>query len=246
MHRDLLGLRIANALSSRNISVTEAISRALEVKRHYTVGGEEVSAVDGISLDLHAGQFVAIMGPSGSGKSTLLSLLAGLEQPSSGEIWLDGLRLGTLSEDRLSQLRRRQIGFVFQTFNLLPVLNIEENVALPFVLEGQKRSDWEDRVSEALEWVDLVHRKRHLPMDTSVGERQRAAVARALVTRPRIIFADEPTGSLDSKRGSDVLDLLEGLARDRGHTVVIVTHDESLASRVDRVVRLRDGRLASQ
>ena len=223
----------------------EAISRAVDLKRIYTVGGEEVPAVDGISLELHAGQFLAIMGPSGSGKSTLLSLLAGLERPTSGEVWLDGLRIDNLQDAELSRLRRNRIGFVFQTFNLLPVLSLEENVALPFVLEGQKKSQWAAKVDEALAWVDLSHRKGHLPMDTSVGERQRAAVARALVTQPPIVFADEPTGSLDSKRSSDVLDLLEGLSRERGHTVVMVTHNESLASRVDRVVRLRDGRVVS-
>lgn len=222
--------------------MTTAQCRAVRVSRHYRVGGETIKAVDELSLSVEAGSFVAIMGPSGSGKSTLLSLLAGLERPTSGEVWLGEERLDALDDARLSRLRRTNIGFVFQTFNLLPVLTLEENVALPFVLEGQPRRRWAERVKEALSWVELSHRGQHLPSSTSVGERQRAAVARALVTDPKIIFADEPTGSLDSRRGEEVLRLLQKVVSERGHTVVMVTHDESVVGCVDRVIRLRDGR----
>lgn len=186
---------------------------------------------------------MAITGPSGSGKSTLLALLAGLERPSAGEVWLDGQALSGLNDDARARLRRRSVGFVFQTFNLVPVLTLAENVALPQMLDGVPEATWRPRVEAALARVDLVHRADFLPGTTSVGEQQRAAIARVLAAEPRIVFADEPTGSLDSTRGASVLDLLRSAQRERGVTVVLVTHDPVAAAASDRRIRLRDGRL---
>jgi putative ABC transport system ATP-binding protein len=201
-----------------------------------------VQAVVDVSLSVEAGEWVALTGPSGSGKSTLLALLAGLEVPDAGQVWVGTGALSSLGDDGRARLRRRDIGFVFQTFNLVPVLTIEENVALPQVLDGVPASTWRPRVARALAQVDLSHRARHLPTDASVGEQQRAAIARAIAQQPRILFADEPTGSLDSSRGEDVLRLL-GDARASGVAVVLVTHDPAAAARADRQLRVKDGRL---
>jgi len=220
-----------------------SLLRAVGLRKTFRVGDEEVAAVGGVELSIGAGEFVGIMGPSGSGKSTLMALLAGLERPSSGEVFFEEQRLSSLSDSELSRLRRRRIGFVFQTFNLVPVLTLEENVALPFVLDRVSPSQWQGRVRAALERVGLGHRSRHLPERVSVGERQRAAIARALVTEPLLVFADEPTGSLDSQRGDEVLTLLRQACAHEGRTVVMVTHDPKAAAVADRLIRLRDGRL---
>ncbi len=218
---------------------------ALGLSKRYRVGGEDVVALAGVDLAIEPGEMVAICGPSGSGKSTLLALLAGLERPSDGEVRLDGRALSSLDDAELARLRRQRIGFVFQTFNLVPVLSLEDNVALPFLLEGVSRREWEPKVVAALEQVGLGHRRRHLPDRVSVGERQRAAIARALVTHPSIVFADEPTGNLDSQRGDTVLKMLRE-ARDKGQrTILMVTHDDRAAGIADRIVRLADGRIVS-
>jgi len=205
-------------------------------------GAAAVGVLEDVSLSASEGEFLAITGPSGSGKSTLLALLAGLERPTSGEVWLAGRRLGGLADAEMARLRRREVGFVFQTFNLVPVLSIEENAGLPFLLDGRPRREWASRVREALRAVGLEHRAHHFPDQVSVGERQRTAIARAIAARPRVLFADEPTGSLDSERGRVVLDLLRSAAS-LGCAVVMVTHDPSAAARADRSVHLRDGRL---
>ncbi len=209
----------------------------------YELGGERVSAVDGVSFGLARGEFVALTGPSGSGKSTLLAMLAGLMRPSSGRVLLEGQDLGQLSEDDRARLRRRKVGFVFQTYNLIPVLSLLENVGLPQLLDGVPASTWEPRAREALARVGLAHRARHLPEQASVGEQQRAALARVLASGPSLLLADEPTGALDSQRGHDVLALLRGAARDLGAAVLMVTHDPSAAAVADRQLHLRDGRL---
>ena len=201
-----------------------------------------VHAVAGVSLSVEPGEWVALTGPSGSGKSTLLALLAGLEAPDSGRVWVGEQALDTLGDDGRARLRRREVGFVFQTFNLVPVLTLEENVALPQVLDGVPAATWRPRVAEALARVELTHRARHLPTDASVGEQQRAAIARAIAQQPRVLFADEPTGSLDSARGEQVLGLL-GEARAAGVAIVLVTHDAAAAARADRQLRVKDGRL---
>ena len=218
------------------------VLNAIDLCKSFGDGPETVPVLQDVSLSASEGEFLAITGPSGSGKSTLLGLLAGLERPTSGEVWLGGHRLSVLDDASMARLRRREVGFVFQTFNLVQVLSIEENVALPFLLDGRPRPEWADRVRAALQTVGLQHRAGHFPEQVSVGERQRTAIARVLAARPRILFADEPTGSLDSERGGAMLDLLRGAA-DLGCTVVMVTHDPTAAGRADRRLHLRDGRL---
>jgi len=216
---------------------------AEDLRRVYELGDERVAAVDGVSLRLERGEFVAMMGPSGSGKSTLLAMLSGLEQPSSGRVLIDGHDLAALSEDARARLRRRKVGFVFQTFNLIPVLSLVENAGLPQLLDGVPASEWRPRALDALQRVGLSHRANHLPDQASVGEQQRAALARVLAARPAILLADEPTGALDSHRGHDVLALLREAARELGAAVLMVTHDPVAASVADRQLHLRDGRL---
>jgi len=204
-------------------------------------GASAVPVLEDVSLAANEGEFVAITGPSGSGKSTLLALLAGLERPTSGEVWLAGRRLAAMRDAALARLRRREVAFVFQTFNLVPVLTLEENAGLPFLLDARPRREWRGQVQEALRTVGLEHRAHHFPDQVSVGERQRTAVARALATRPLILFADEPTGSLDSERGRGVLELLRSAAS-QGTAVLMVTHDPVAAAAADRTLHLRDGR----
>jgi putative ABC transport system ATP-binding protein len=203
-----------------------------------------VTALDQVTLGFEAGTFTAVMGPSGSGKSTLLQCAAGLDRPTSGEVWLGGQELGDLSETKLTVLRRNRIGFVFQSFNLLPSLTAELNVALPLRLAGRRPSRPEIR--RVLGSVGLADRAGHRPSQLSGGQQQRVAIARALVTRPEVVFADEPTGMLDSASGHEVLGLLRGLVDGQGQTVVMVTHDPVAASYASRVVFLADGQVAGE
>lgn len=219
--------------------------RAIGLRKTWRVGGERVVGVDDASLELAAGEIVAIMGPSGSGKSTLLALLAGLEAPDAGEVWLGGAALHSLSEDQRAILRRQGVGFVFQRFNLIAALTLAENAALPLMLDGVAEATWRPMVAEALDAVGLSSRARHFPDQASVGEQQRAAIARALVTRSPVLFADEPTGSLDSTRGAEVMALLEARRDRAGTAILLVTHDPGLAGRADRVLQLADGKLVS-
>src|SRR5262245_44254978 len=215
-----------------------------QLTRVYRSGGGAVTALNQVTLGFEAGTFTAVMGPSGSGKSTLLQCAAGLDRPTSGEIRVAGHDLGGLSEAKLTVLRRERIGFVFQSFNLLPSLTAELNVALPLRLAGRKPG--RRLVRDALAAVGLEDRIRHRPAELSGGQQQRVAIARALVTKPEVIFADEPTGALDSAAGREVLSLLRGLADREGRTVVMVTHDPAAASWADRVVFLADGRLSGE
>ncbi len=213
------------------------------VSKQYQMGKVTVDALAGVDLSVKQGEFVAIMGPSGSGKSTLLHLLGGLDQPTNGEVALDGQTLSTLSDKKITITRRRKIGFIFQFYNLVPTLNAEENVALPLLIDGQRPKEYRERVTHLLELVGLAERKSHKPDQMSGGEQQRVAIARALVTEPAIVLADEPTGNLDSRAGGDILKLLRQLCDDLGQTIVMVTHDPKGASRADRVVFLKDGRI---
>ncbi len=206
-------------------------------------GTHRVDILKGIDLEIPRGQFAAIMGPSGSGKSTLLGLLAGLDTPTAGSIMLDGQEITGLKEDQLALVRGRKIGFVFQSYNLIPTLTAEENVLLPMELTGIGNGDGADRARELLDRVGLAARRDHYPVQLSGGEQQRVALARAFMVRPPILLADEPTGSLDSENGRLVLDLLLALNRQEGTTLVLVTHDQELASNADRRVVLRDGRI---
>jgi putative ABC transport system ATP-binding protein len=205
-------------------------------------GERELTVLGGVDLEVRAGEVVAILGPSGSGKSTLLGLLAGLDRPSEGEIALDGQALGELDEDGLALLRRRLVGFVFQSFQLLPNLTARENVLLPLELTGVPNA--ERRASELLDAVGLAERVHHYPAQLSGGEQQRVALARAFAPRPRLLFADEPTGNLDGATGARVLELMGTLQREYATAMVIVTHDMEVASRADRRIHLRDGRVA--
>ncbi|HET6858854.1 MAG TPA: ABC transporter ATP-binding protein [Streptomyces sp.] len=202
----------------------------------------EVSALDGVDIDFHSGTFTAVMGPSGSGKSTLLQCAAGLDRPTSGSVTVGGTELGGLSERRLTLLRRDRIGFVFQAFNLLPSLTAAQNVSLPLRLAGRRPSRAE--VAAALGRVGLGGRARHRPGELSGGQQQRVAIARALITRPAVLFADEPTGALDTTTSREVLLMLRELVDQEGQTIVMVTHDPVAAARADRVVFLVDGRVA--
>jgi putative ABC transport system ATP-binding protein len=196
-----------------------------------------------VTLSIAAGEFVAITGASGSGKSTLLHMIGGITRPTSGLVLLEGVDLATLDDDALAAVRRRRIGFVFQRYNLLPELTLAENVALPLVLDGTRPAESDAAARSALDAVGMGHRAAHRPDELSGGEQQRGAIARALVTSPAIVLADEPTGALDSANSARVVELLERLVADRGQTVILVTHDPAVAAAARRVVRMRDGRV---
>lgn len=212
------------------------------LSREFGDGPDAVRALHEVDLSIAVGEFVAVMGPSGSGKSTLLHLIGGLDRPDGGEVLIEGQPLARLSDELLAQLRRRRIGFILQFFNLFPLLNATENVAFPLLLDGHR--DAPARAEDALDRVGLAGRVRHRPGELSGGEQQRVAVARALVTRPAVVLADEPTGSLDTLAGEDVLRLLR-TAADAGQAVLLITHEAPAAAYADRVVRLRDGEVVS-
>jgi putative ABC transport system ATP-binding protein len=214
-----------------------------DATKTYRQGDTEVRALAGVTLDIAAGELVAIVGPSGSGKSTLLHLLGGLDVPTSGDILIDGASIARMSDDEVTIFRRRAIGFVFQFFNLMPTLSAEENVALPLLLDGKRTREVRPRVAAALDAVGLGHRRTHRPDELSGGEMQRVAIARALVIEPKVILADEPTGNLDSATGEQILELIRRANRERGATVVMVTHDAKAAAHGTRLVTMRDGRI---
>ncbi len=224
------------------------ILEARELTRHYRLGSQTVEALRGVSLSVRPGEFVALMGPSGSGKSTLLQLLGGLDRPTGGEVVLDGELVSGLSDEDATRLRRDKTGFVFQFFNLIPLLDVTENIALPFTIAGQDRRDRDvaARIREVIALVDLDGKERHRPDQLSAGEQQRVAVARALVTRPALLFADEPTGNLDYTTGSDLLHALWRSCVERGQTIVLVTHDSKAAAYADRVLVIGDGRIRDE
>ncbi len=209
--------------------------------RRYTVGKAVVAALSEIELTIPRGEFTALVGPSGSGKSTLLNLIGGLDRPSAGEVQVDGLSLGSASEQQLVRYRRERVGFIFQSFNLLPTFSALENVESPMMLAEIPRPERRDRARGLLESVGLAPRILHKPNELSGGEKQRVAIARALANRPLLLLADEPTGNLDSKTGGAVLDLLCGLLKAQGVTLIMVTHDPEVAARADRIIHLRDG-----
>jgi putative ABC transport system ATP-binding protein len=218
---------------------TEPVVSAEDVTRRYGEGDTAVDALRGVSLDVRRGQLTAVMGPSGSGKSTLMHILAGLDRPTSGTVTIAGTTLGNLSDTEMTRIRRKHIGFVFQFFNLLPMLTAEENVVLPLSLAGEKPDKkWIDNL---LDEVGLAQRRTHRPSELSGGQQQRVAIGRALVNRPDIIFADEPTGNLDSKTSGEILDLLERSVRELNQTIVMVTHEPRAAAIADRVLFLDDG-----
>ena len=230
------GLAHAQAAAANGAVVT-----ATEITRRYGEGDTAVDALRGVSLDVAPSQLTAIMGPSGSGKSTLMHILAALDLPTSGYVTLAGTRLGALSDTEITKLRRKHIGFIFQFFNLLPMLTAEENILLPLSIAGEKPDKAE--FEELLKRVGLTDRRTHRPAELSGGQQQRVAVARALVSKPTVVFADEPTGNLDSKTGAEILQLLSEAVQSYDQTMVMVTHDAKAATIADRVLFLADGRI---
>ena len=225
---------------------TQAAIRAVNLTRTFEVGETTVEALRSINLEVTQGQFVALVGPSGSGKSTLLNLVGGLDRPTDGQLWIDGVELSASKEKALTEHRRRRVGFVFQSFNLLPRLTAVENVALPLIFVGMDERMRVERAEQLMAQVGLSDRMDHRPTQLSGGEQQRVAIARALVNRPAIILADEPTGNIDTTTGAEIMDLLRRLNRERGVTLLLVTHDPEAASFADLVIQLRDGKIARQ
>jgi len=223
--------------------MSESIIKATQLRKIYEVGGSEVRALDGFDVEIARGSYVALMGPSGSGKSTLMNILGCLDIPTSGNYVLNGNDVSKLDDDSLAEIRNKEIGFIFQTFNLLPRYTALENVALPMIYAGIPKAERLRRAEEVLVKVGLGDRMDHQPNELSGGQRQRVAVARALVMNPSIILADEPTGNLDSVTSNEIMDLLGEINRD-GNTVIVVTHEEEIAARAERTIRLRDGKLA--
>ena len=218
-----------------------SVLKASKLRKKYQLGEHTIEALKGVNFDVKKGEFVAIMGPSGSGKSTLLHLLGGLDTPSDGEVTLGDAQLSQLTEYQATLARRHNVGFVFQFFNLLPTLTAEENILLPIIIDGKNPNHYQDRLKQLLELVGLYDRRDHKPDQLSGGEQQRVAVARALVTEPAILLADEPTGNLDTKTGTAIMELLQRSCHELQQTVIVVTHDPRAASYAQRVIFLRDG-----
>lgn len=218
----------------------DSVISVKDLAKIYIMGTTQVKALQGVSLDIDRNEYVALMGPSGSGKSTLMNLLGCLDSPSSGEYWLNGTNVSTMTDGELAEVRNKEIGFVFQTFNLLPRLSALENVALPLVYAGMSRAQRNERAQEVLDSVGLGDRVDHKPNELSGGQRQRVAIARALVNRPSIILADEPTGNLDTKTSVEIMSIFEDIHK-LGNTVILVTHEPDIAEHAHRIIRLRDG-----
>jgi putative ABC transport system ATP-binding protein len=218
-----------------------AVVTAHEITRRYGEGDAAVDALRGVDLEVERGALTAVMGPSGSGKSTLMHILAALDQPTTGYVTIEGIRLGELNDNEITKLRRKHIGFVFQFFNLLPMLTAEENIMLPLSIAGEKPD--KDFFEDLLDRVGLTDRRTHRPAELSGGQQQRVAIARALVSRPTVVFADEPTGNLDTRTSAEILDLLQQTVRDYRQTLVMVTHDPKAAAIADRALFLADGRI---
>ncbi len=220
--------------------------RVRDVHKYYSRGGERIDVLQGVNLEIPRGDFLALMGPSGSGKTTLLNLLGGIDTPSSGMLEIDGVKINDLSGSELSRWRSQNIGFVFQLYNLLPVLTAERNVELPLLLTKLSKAERRKRVAIALKVVGLADRARHYPRQLSGGQEQRVGIARAIVTDPTLLLADEPTGDLDRKAGDEILDLLQTLNREHGKTIVMVTHDPHAAERARRTLHLEKGLLIEE
>lgn len=226
------------------VFMSEPIIKVSNITKKYVIGTEEINALNGVSLEVQKNEYVALMGPSGSGKSTLMNMLGCLDSPTSGEYILNGIPVARMTDNELAEVRNKEIGFVFQTFNLLPRSSTLENVALPLVYSGAKKDERDTRAKEVLEQVGLGNRMNHKPNELSGGQRQRVAIARALVNKPAIILADEPTGNLDSKTSIEIMGLLDDIHK-RGNTIILVTHEEDIAKYAHRIVRLKDGVIES-
>jgi putative ABC transport system ATP-binding protein len=239
-----MNVQVDEKAASRAAAKNGAVVEARDITRRYGEGETAVDALRGVSLDVRRGQLTAVMGPSGSGKSTLMHILAGLDRPTSGVISIDGKDIARLGDTELTKLRRRHIGFIFQFFNLLPMLSAEENIVLPVELAGAKPDKaWSD---EVIEKVGLSDRRTHRPAELSGGQQQRVAIARALISKPTVVFADEPTGNLDSATSAGILEVLREAVADYGQTTVMVTHDPNAAAIADRVLFLADGSIVKE
>jgi len=227
------------------VNENHVLIRTVGLTRNYAMGAEVVHALRGVDLEIHRGEYVAIMGPSGSGKSTFMNLVGCLDTPSGGQYWLNGVEVSQMSDDELARIRNREIGFVFQTFNLLPRATSLHNVELPLIYGGVAAKERRDRAAGALEAVGLADRMGHKPAELSGGQRQRVAIARALVTEPSIILADEPTGNLDSQTSEEIMKVFTELNDRHGQTIVMVTHEHDIAAHAKRVVTLHDGVISS-
>ena len=223
--------------------MTKNMIKLVDVTKIYHQGTQQVTAVDHVSMEVPRGEFLAITGPSGCGKSTLINLLGGLDIPTDGEVIIDGVDLADMDDDRLTHFRRERVGIIFQFFNLIPILDVRENVALPFLIKGMPLKEANERATELLQMVELLDRQNHHAQDISGGEMQRVAIARALINDPDIILADEPTGNLDSRTGRKILEILSRLKTDLKKTVILATHSNDAAQFADRQLMMRDGRL---
>ena len=212
-----------------------------DVKKIYKMGEVEIPALAGVDFQIEKGEFVVIAGASGAGKSTILNILGGMDSPTSGEIIVDGAKISDFNAKELTTYRRYDIGFVFQFYNLIPNLNVEENVMLPLLLDGKKMKDYRSRLDEIIETVGLTERKKYTPRELSGGQQQRVAIARALIGNPEILFADEPTGNLDSKTGGEIMELLHSINKHTGQTIIMVTHSAEAAERSGHIITIRDG-----
>ncbi len=221
-----------------------AIIESIDLYKTYTMGRVEVEVLKDINISIEKGEFVSIMGPSGSGKSTLLYLIGGLDKPTSGKIRINGREMSDMKDDEESRLRRQEIGFIFQFYNLIPNLNVEENIMLPVLLDGKKLKEYKKELDEILEIVGLSDRRRHTPRELSGGQQQRVAIARALINQPEIILADEPIGNLDTKTGMEVMGLLAEINREKGKTIIQVTHSKESANYGKRIINVRDGKVS--
>lgn len=223
-------------------SMEENLIELKNVRKYYKMGEEVIKALDGIDIQIKKGDFVAIIGPSGSGKSTMMNMIGALDLATKGEIYLDDENIESMEESELAQIRGRKIGFVFQTFNLIPTLTASENIALPMIFQKISEEERNERVEKILKKVGLEHRKNHLPSELSGGERQRVAIARALANNPEVILADEPTGNLDSKTGKEIMKIFLDLNK-QGKTIILVTHDPNLTKYVSKILKLKDGKI---
>lgn len=217
------------------------ILRCEHLTKEYGQGNTKIKALDDVSFSVEKGEFVSIVGPSGSGKSTLLHILGGVDKPTSGKVFVEGTDMHALKEDKLAIFRRRQIGLIYQFYNLMPVLNVDENILLPHLLDGRKMD--QERLDRIVEQIGLTERRKNLPSQLSGGQQQRVSIGRAMFNRPAIVLADEPTGNLDRKNGQDIMTLLKKSNRDYKQTLILITHDESIALQADRIIYIEDGKL---
>jgi putative ABC transport system ATP-binding protein len=231
---------------NKDIEISEAIIQTENLNKIYKLGTESVEVLKDINVAIRKGEFVSIMGPSGSGKSTLLYLLGGLDKPTSGTVKIAGKELSVMKDKAKSIMRRRDVGFVFQFYNLIPNLDVEENIMLPILLDGKKMKDYKKKLQDILDIVGLTDRRKHTPRELSGGQQQRVAIARALINEPDVILADEPIGNLDSKTGQEVMELLRRINVENGKTIVQVTHSSEAASYGQRIIYVRDGRVVEQ